>query len=789
MRVTFFKNFAARTMVEEDLTIEQLAEKIKTTQARTKQLLPWLKLARFGDKRSAGGCLRNNANVLKLTGAEGDYDGEKLSIEDGREIFEKLGVEAILYTTPSWAEDKPRWRALMLFSRELTVGQRNKLIKQINEAVGDIFSWESKTLSQSYYFGQVEGAPPIHVEVTRGKPVDEVLFNPFLDHDVSELTGQDNDTMLEVMTYRDGDNGIHNTQLRVSASLLGQGWDEDDVVDKIMAATRRACEDAGRDWSQWERGERKRVEGMCSDFEKKREKERRARPEEAEEDEDGNVVPMKHKINKKKAHIQFAQIFCQELRNAGSDILRSREEWWLCRGGRWEALSGRGGDEWIESEVGKLYKLAGIPPTHKAVREVLAEVRRSTARDSVPWDAHGLLPVANGMLDLKTRQLRSCVSHDYARRQLPVAYDPEAECPTWLMMLDERFDAETIYVLQENLGAALLPRRTKDQRRALIVGGPSNGGKSAYLDVVCRLLSDTAIATSLGDVDKPHGTMPFRDRFAPWRLDEAFKSGTWHPSDITKAILSGNPFSVNVKNGPMVLEIWDGAAFWATNVPAAFKEATKAIENRVLLVDAPRVFDPKRRTGAALFSIGRGFQNPADLVVAEEMPGVLNWALEGADRISKRGYYELPESLEQNLEEFREDSNPLHSFMKECVEYDSDACVSVPDLHYAFASFVRDDVRTIPSAKSLGRLIRALGDERIAKDMSRLRTGNKRFYAGICLNEYGLEHWSSRSAELGARGLQVPGSSDAADDVNKGVPAAWHAFPAIKRMRKAHKTK
>ena len=47
--VTFFANAAATSKREERLSLAALAELIRTTNADTKQSLPWLKLARFGD--------------------------------------------------------------------------------------------------------------------------------------------------------------------------------------------------------------------------------------------------------------------------------------------------------------------------------------------------------------------------------------------------------------------------------------------------------------------------------------------------------------------------------------------------------------------------------------------------------------------------------------------------------------------------------------------------------------------------------------------------------------------
>src|ERR1700757_1187979 len=89
---TFFRNIAARSKTEQILTLRSLAPRVKTRTAATKDKLPWLKLARFGEAKTplvpridgsgqtTGGSLRNDANVLEITGIEADYDLEQMPI-------------------------------------------------------------------------------------------------------------------------------------------------------------------------------------------------------------------------------------------------------------------------------------------------------------------------------------------------------------------------------------------------------------------------------------------------------------------------------------------------------------------------------------------------------------------------------------------------------------------------------------------------------------------------------------------------------------------------------------
>jgi len=48
--VTFFPSFGATRKTEEALTLAELAERIQRSTAPREAALPWLKLARFGDR-------------------------------------------------------------------------------------------------------------------------------------------------------------------------------------------------------------------------------------------------------------------------------------------------------------------------------------------------------------------------------------------------------------------------------------------------------------------------------------------------------------------------------------------------------------------------------------------------------------------------------------------------------------------------------------------------------------------------------------------------------------------
>ncbi|MBR0642926.1 DUF3987 domain-containing protein [Plastoroseomonas hellenica] len=170
--VTFFEDYAANRKREQTLSFAELERLIRETTAPEKSRLPWLKLARFGAKRTSKASLRHDTNVLAITGVEADYDGEEIPFDEAAERVAKAGLLSIVYTSPSHTEDTPRWRVLCPLSTELPPAKREHLMGRLNGLFEGIFSGESWTLSQSYYFGSVGSNPSHQVVLLDGTPLD-----------------------------------------------------------------------------------------------------------------------------------------------------------------------------------------------------------------------------------------------------------------------------------------------------------------------------------------------------------------------------------------------------------------------------------------------------------------------------------------------------------------------------------------------------------------------------------------------------------------------------------------
>ncbi len=225
--VTFFKTQGARFKSEADLTLDELRILILGTSAKSKAKLPWLKLATFGNNRSANDCLRHTANVLSISGVEMDYDSKQLDLNFAVDVLKRSKVKGLVYTSPSHQPDAPKWRVLCPTSANLAPALRETMATRLNGLYGGIFARESFTLSQAYYYGKVQANANHHAIVIEGDFVD-----------------LRNDLDSTAMNVPDKKRGRPRREARVKS---------DEVVDPKLVEAAMAVIPAADDWYTWNR--------------------------------------------------------------------------------------------------------------------------------------------------------------------------------------------------------------------------------------------------------------------------------------------------------------------------------------------------------------------------------------------------------------------------------------------------------------------------------------------------------------------------------------------------------
>src|SRR5258708_2648726 len=628
------------------------------------------------------------------------------------------------------------------------------------------------------------------------RPVAWIEPNPWLA--IAERLGCkqriDVEKRLAAMVYMGGgDSGVHATQLAVSASLLNQGTDIEEVVAMLMRATRAAAGEYGDRWN-WGK-EEKRARRMCTDWLKKHpisppsESRDRRRPEIVHMSEHREVAQRKKKQTNVPLHIVLGEAVVGAIRGGGCDLLFTPKAAWRYADGLWSMDLDKA---WLDVEIETGAQALDIESNNRLLREAKGWIVRQPDlwRDSVPWDAHRQIPTRSGLVDPKTLAVTAPRPAHYCTWRIDCEFDPAAAAPWWTVMIGDFFSdrepevaAALIGVMQEVLGAGLIDDKPRSLSKALILQGGSNVGKSGILEVFGGLFGNETISISIEHLENAHGLMPFIKRL-PWVLHEAFTQNRWHFSSFVKAMITGEPCNINVKNAPMLSQRVRPPIFWATNYPPQFKEATKAIVNRLIVIEGRTEFIEGKPIGAAAEALRRGFSKPSELVLACELSGLLNWAIAGLQRALARGFIELTDEIRKTAIDIRRDSNLVAEFIDDCVTFDRDRRLSTPDFCAAFSVWWMEHQgvhRSLPSNEAIGKAVVALADRRIAAD-SGLRHTHRRYYCGVKLNEDGLAFWR-RARDATAFEGKVASVSAAEGDVNGWIPADWFARKSVQAMQ------
>jgi phage/plasmid-associated DNA primase len=626
---------------------------------------------------------------------------------------------------------------------------------------------------------------------------------------------------LEQMMYMGGEeSSIHQTQLVVTAALLSRGNAKDDVVAYVLGYTKKAAGAYGGRWN-WRREERK-LHGMCDSWIKKHPpEEKKAKPalkriegglvemrgdappkkeqeQEKQTEPSSNVVQMpkqaiSNMLKKNEQHITLGQAVLARIRASGEELINTKEGAWFYSDGVWELCVDH---KWIDVRIEEACRGLGFISGSKLINETRSWIVRNPElwrKKAIPWDQHGKIPTRSGLVDPLTGELEPARPDHYCTWRIEVGYDRDAKCPWWETMIADMFgdkpeaeQAALVRVVQECMGAALIDKKSRALSKGVVFWGIENRAKSGVLDVVTGLFGGNPIGAPIGMVDSAHGLMPFVRR-APWVLHEAF-NGQWHFSSTVKSIITQEPVQINIKNGPMITQIVRAPIFWATNFQPQFKEATRAIVSRMIVIEVTRAFIEGKPIGAAAEAARQGFTKPGEFICATELPGVLNWAITGLARALERGAIASTGSIVATAKAIHQDSNLVAGFLEECVEFDPMARIRTTDFclaHSAWWMELKGEDRRLPTNEAIGKALRAMGDDRIGIDREEMREGNSRYYCGIALNEAGLGyHRAAFESRLFEGKTATATSPD--QKVNSLIPASWNARKSVTAMRERH---
>jgi P4 family phage/plasmid primase-like protien len=341
--------------------------------------------------------------------------------------------------------------------------------------------------------------------------------------------------------------------------------------------------------------------------------------------------------------------------------------------------------------------------SHRSLQAMvtLAKSDRAVARhpddfDNDPW----LLTVKNGTLDLRTGKLGPHKQTDMITKLAPVVYDPAARCPNWLAFLDMIMlgRQSLIDFLKRALGSSLTGI-TSDKVMFILYGPGGNNGKSTLVEVIERLLGNYARRTPVETfLKKREGSIPndiARLRGARFIWAAESDRGVRLAESLIKEMTGGDRMVARFLHHEFFEFMPTFKPWLATNHKPTIR-GDPAIWSRLKLIPfdytIPKDRQKKRHEVMAMFE--------------SELPGILNWGIEGCLEVQRDGLGVPDEVINATLE-YEAEQDTFSMFLEEkCVRAANASALSLalyreytawtnehgekPASHKAFASLMSE---------------------------------------------------------------------------------------------------
>jgi putative DNA primase/helicase len=310
--------------------------------------------------------------------------------------------------------------------------------------------------------------------------------------------------------------------------------------------------------------------------------------------------------------------------------------------------------------------------------------------------ANEVIACANGLLHLPTRRLLPHTPSFFNLNALDYAYDPNAATPEhFLAFLRQLWpaDPESIATLQQIFGY-LLTSDTSQQKAFLFVG-PKRSGKGTVGRVLARLVGQhNCAAPTLASLGERFGLASLIGKTIAI-ISDARLSGRADQQVIVERLLSitgEDGQTIDRKYNPCP---WEGTLptrfVVLTNELPKLGDSSGALASRFILLRMTESF------------YGREDHGLTDRLLTE-LPGILNWALDGWAELKRAGYFKQPASAQQAMEQLEDLASPVGAFVRERCDVGAAFTNSIGGIFDAWVEWCAVQHRDHPgTVQSFGR--------------------------------------------------------------------------------------
>jgi putative DNA primase/helicase len=352
----------------------------------------------------------------------------------------------------------------------------------------------------------------------------------------------------------------------------------------------------------------------------------------------------------------------------------------------------------------------------------------AAALDADPY----LLGVTNGILDLRTRTARPASPAVLVTKRTNVHYDPSADCPTWLAFLEGILPNADVRGYVQRIAGYLLTGLTDEQCFFFLYGTGANG-KSTFAEVLRMLLGDYAVVipTEVLTCARRDASAPSPDlmllKGARMAVANETEEGSRFAESTLKHLTGGDTITARSPYGPFVTFQQTHKVIVLGNHRPVIRGTDGGIWRRLALTPFEVTIPPDERDPKLLEKL------------KAELPGILNWALDGLREYQELGGLKAPAAIKAAVAQYRQDMDIFGDWLSEQTVQDADSATKVADLYTAYAHWARAAGWTALTRHSFSRRLTERGFP--IKNHGQTRA---RHALGLKLNQDGINSLCAR---------------------------------------------
>ena len=343
----------------------------------------------------------------------------------------------------------------------------------------------------------------------------------------------------------------------------------------------------------------------------------------------------------KRGYHEICHEICQAAQNTGYPFVSINEEMFLFTGTNWENVDSHTIKVFIKYAYRKLCGDSVAASKKEIINGLASQLPYTTMALDVK-QAVDKINFQNGSLNLKTMSLVKHDWKDYFRYVLPYDYNPGADCPMFRRYLDEVMpEKEAQDVLAEYIGWLFIPELKLE--KILFLYGSGCNGKSVFVEIVEALVGkDNVSHESLSDLCGEYGANSRANLSGKLLNTCSDVAPNAFAGDLFKRLASQEPISMKTLYKDVITTDEYARMLFCLNELPRTNDISNGFYRRFLI--APfQVEIPKARINPEL----------SRKIIAQELPGIMNWVLEGRKRlVTDKRFTESP-VMNRALEEYR----------------------------------------------------------------------------------------------------------------------------------------